>query len=151
MSTDLIICGINGNKYNWLEEIEKHSFYKAHVLGSRRGVRTGKLNPGGLSETIEDLRNPPDADFYIINIERLRGGRIKRKRGQRKSIKEFPIVEMIQNLIIQGEIGLVAFDECHKAKSPASAQTQALMWINCPRQIAMTGTLVMNSPLDSTI
>lgn len=144
----LIICGINGNKYNWLEEIEKHSNYKAHVLGSRRSSRTGRLNPGGLSETIEDLRNPPDVDFYILNIERLRGGRVKRKRGQRKTIKEFPIVEMIQTLIYQGNIGLIAFDESHKAKTPSSAQTQALMWLDCPRQIAMTGTLVMNSPLD---
>lgn len=144
----LIICGINGNKYNWLEEVEKHSNYKAHVIGSRIGKRTGRLNPGGLAETLEDLRNPPDADFYILNVERLRGGRIKRKRGQRKTIKEFPISELIQNLIYKGVIGLVAFDEVHKCKNPASAQTQALMWIDCPRQVGMTGTLIMNSPLD---
>ena len=43
----LVICGINGNKYNWLEEVEKHSNYTAHVIGSRRGKRSGKLTPGG--------------------------------------------------------------------------------------------------------
>lgn len=144
----LVICGINGNKYNWLEEVQKHSKYKAHVIGSRIGKRSGKINPGGIAETIEDLRNPPDADFYIMNVERLRGARVPRKRGQRKTIKEFPIAELIQNLINRGIIGLVAFDEIHKCKSPTAAQAQALLWIKCDRQVAMTGTLIMNSPLD---
>lgn len=148
LQSALIICGINGNKYNWEEEVAIHTNFTAHILGSRRSKRTGRLNPGGLKETIEDLRDLPEADVYILNVERLRGGRKKRKKGQRHSITEFPIVEMIQHHIDSGKIGLVAFDECHKCKTPTSAQTQALLYINCPRQIAMTGTLIMNSPLD---
>lgn len=148
LKSALVICGINGNKYNWEEEVAIHTDFTAHILGSRRSKRTGRLNPGGLKETIEDLRDLPKADVYIINVERLRGGRRKRSRGQRKSISKFPVVELIQKHINDGTIGFVAFDECHKCKTPTSAQTQALLWINCPRQVAMTGTLIMNSPLD---
>lgn len=144
----LIICGVNGNKYNWEDEVSLHSNYHGHIIGTHRGKRSGKLIDGGLAEVISDLRNPPEATFYIMNIEKLRGGHVKRKRGQRKSIKEFPVAEMIQQLINSGEIGLVAFDEFHKVKSPTSAQAQALLWIQCPRMVAMTGTLIMNSPLD---
>lgn len=144
----LIICGVNGNKYNWAEEVEIHTNMRSHILGSRKSKRTGRINSGSVADTLADLRNLPDAEVLIINAERLRGARIKRKRGQRKSIMEFPVVQLIQQHIDNGDIGLVAVDESHRLKTPTSAQTQALMWINCPRQIAMTGTLIMNSPLD---
>lgn len=144
----LIICGVNGNKYNWAEEVSIHTDLKSKILGSKQSKRTGKINAGTVADTLADLRNLPDADVLIINIERLRGARVKRKRGQRRTIEEFPVVKLIQHLIDTGEIGLVAVDECHRVKAPTSAQTQALLWIDCPRQIAMTGTLIMNSPLD---
>ena len=144
----LVICCINGNKYNWLEETLKHSNMKAHILGSRYKKRTGRLDPGGLKETVMDLRELPNAQVLIMNKERLIGGRVKRKRGQRKTIDEFPIVRMLQQLIDKGEIGLIAVDEFHKLSAPTSAQSQALLWLNCERQIAMTGTLITNSPMD---
>lgn len=144
----LVICGVNGNKFNWLDEISIHSELTGHILGSRYSRRTGKLNPGNLSTTLADLRCPPEDFFYIINIEKLRGGRVKRKRGQRRSISEFPVAQGIQKLINDGEIGLVAVDEIHKVKQPTALQAQALLWLNCERQVGMSGTLVVNSPLD---
>ena len=144
----LIICGVNGNKYNWAEETSIHTNMRSHILGSRVAKRTGKINSGSVADTLADLRNLPDAEVLIINVERLRGARVKRKRGQRKTINEFPVVSLIQQHIQNGDISLVAVDESHRCKTPTSAQTQALLWINCPRQIAMTGTLIMNSPLD---
>lgn len=110
----LIICGVNGNKYNWEEEVYKHTNLHAHVLGTRKSKKTGKSVDRGTAALMDDLRNPPSATFWIINIEKLRLGRKARKRGQRKSISEFPVVEEIQKLINKGEIGLVAFDEFHK-------------------------------------
>lgn len=144
----LVICGVNGNKFNWVDEVAIHSEFTAHILGSRRSRRTGKLNLGGLAETLTDLRNPPEDFFYIINIEKLRGGHQKRKRGQRRSIAEFPVAQAIQALIDKGEIGLVAVDEIHKVKQPTSLQAQALLWLKCERQVGMSGTLVVNGPLD---
>lgn len=145
----LIVCGINGNKYNWIEEVEKHSYYNGHLLGSHINKRSGKIMTGSTAKVMDDLRNLPDnVTFLVTNVETLRGMHVKRKRGQRKTINEFPIVAQIQHLINTGEIGLVAFDEIHKCKSATSLQSQALMWINCPRQVGMTGTLIMNSPLD---
>lgn len=147
MKKCLVICGVNGNKYNWAAEVALHSEYQAHILGSRR-TRTGKINPGGVKETVEDLNNLPSCAFLIINIERLRGGNIKRKRGQKKSISQFPICELIQKHINSGEIGMVVVDEIHRVKNPNSLQSQALMWLNCERQIGVSGTLVVSSPLD---
>lgn len=144
----LIICGVNGNKYNWIDEVRLHSEYHAHILGSRVSPRTGRINPGGVKETIEDLQNLPDCAFLIINIERLRGANIKRKRGQRKSISQFPVCELIQRHINSGEIGMIVVDEIHKVKNPNSLQSQALMWLNCKRQIGVSGTLVVGGPLD---
>ena len=113
----LIICGVNGNKYNWQEEVIKHTNLNAHILGTRRSTRTGRLIDKGTAALIDDLRNPTSATFWIINVEKLRMAHKKRKRGQRKTISEFPIVELIQGLIDKGEIGLVAFDEFHKCIS----------------------------------
>lgn len=110
----LIICGINGNKYNWEEEVLKHTNYHAAVLGTHKSIRTGRPVDDGTKGLLHDLRNPPDATFWIMNVEKLRAGHIKRKRGQRKTIDEFPIAAEIQKLINSGEIGLVAFDEFHK-------------------------------------
>lgn len=145
----LIICGVNGNKYNWLAEVEKHSSYNGRILGSKIGKRSGKLQLGSTNDVMAELRSLPDnVTFLITNVETLRGMHVKRKRGQRRTINEFPIVAQLQHLINSGEIGLVAFDEIHKCKSASSLQSQALMWLDCPRQVGMTGTLIMNSPLD---
>lgn len=110
----LIICGINGNKYNWEAEVKKHTPYNAHVLGTHRNKKTGKPIEEGTAGLVKDLRNIPNATFWIMNVEKLRQGHVPRKRGQRKTINEFPIVAMIQELIDKGEIGMVAFDEFHK-------------------------------------
>lgn len=110
----LIICGINGNKYNWEEEVQKHTNYNAHILGTHVSSRTGKLIDDGTRGLLQDLRNPVNATFWIMNVEKLRAGHQKRKRGQRKTISEFPVAEEIQRLVNAGEIGMIAFDEFHK-------------------------------------
>lgn len=144
----LIICGINGTKYNWADEVKIHSSEDAWVLGTRYTKRPPiKMVEGGTKEKLEDLNNIPHQFFWITNIETLRGGAYKE--GKAKNAKyRFPIAERIQELIDDGTIGMVAFDEAHKAKNPDSQQGKALLSIKSPHPIPMSGTFLLNNPLD---
>lgn len=144
----LVICGVNGNKYNWYDEVGIHSEYHATILGSRKNKKTGKWKIGTLKDTLDDINNLPDTMFLIINIEKLRGGAVKRKKYQRRSISLFPVVKALQAQIDSGEIGMIVVDECHKCKNPLSQQTQALLYLDCDKKALVSGTLIMNSPLD---
>lgn len=145
----LIICGINGNKYNWADEVKIHSKEDSWILGTRFTKRPPiKMIEGSTKDKMEDLNNVPYQFFWITNIETLRGGSFKEKQGKRTVIR-FPIAEKIQELCDRGIIGMIAFDEAHKAKNPDSQQGKALLSINCKGpKIPMSGTFVLNNPLD---
>ena len=144
----LIICGINGTKYNWADEVKIHSNEDAWVLGTRYTKRAPiKIVEGGTAEKLEDLNNIPSQFFWITNIETLRGGSYKDGKGKNAKLR-FPIAERIQELIDDGTIGMIAFDEAHKAKNPDSQQGRALLSINAPHPIPMSGTFLLNNPLD---
>ncbi len=127
----LIVCGVNSLKWNWLSEIETHSFNKAHILGSRIN-RRGKLVIDSVKDRIEDLKNISDDTFFLItNIETLRD----------------------DNFIAQlkkSNIDMMIVDEIHRAKSSTSAQGKNLLKTSfIPYKIALSGTLIMNSPIDA--
>ena len=145
----LIICGINGNKYNWADEVKIHSREDSWILGTRFTKRPPiKMIEGSTKDKMEDLNNTPHQFFWITNIETLRGGSFKEKQGKRTVIR-FPIAEKIQELCDRGIIGMIAFDEAHKAKNPDSQQGKALLSIDCKGpKIPMSGTFVLNNPLD---
>ena len=145
----LIICGINGNKYNWADEVKIHSREDSWILGTRFTKRPPiKMIEGSTKDKMEDLNNIPHQFFWITNIETLRGGSFKEKQGKR-TITRFPIAEKIQELCDRGIIGMIAFDEAHKAKNPDSQQGRALLSIDCKGpKIPMSGTFVLNNPLD---
>ena len=145
----LIICGINGNKYNWADEVKIHSREDSWILGTRFTKRPPiKMIEGSTKDKMEDLNNIPHQFFWITNIETLRGGSFKEKKGKRTVIR-FPIAEKIQELCDRGIIGMIAFDEAHKAKNPDSQQGKALLSIDCKGpKIPMSGTFVLNNPLD---
>ena len=145
----LIICGINGNKYNWADEVKIHSKEDSWILGTRFTKRPPvKMIEGSTKDKLEDLNNIPHQFFWITNIETLRGGSFKEKQGKRTVIR-FPIAEKIQELCDKGIIGMIAFDEAHKAKNPDSQQGKALLSIDCKGpKIPMSGTFVLNNPLD---
>lgn len=129
----LIICGVNGLKFNWKKEIEIHSNEKSLILGERIN-RNGKLVIGEKKQKLEQLRDwDPKTLFLITNIE---------------SLREPEILVEIQNLLRQGLINMIAVDEIHKAKNPASQQGKALLKLDCRFKIGMSGTPLMNSPLD---
>lgn len=127
----LVVCGVNSLKWNWLSEIEQHSYERAHILGSRIN-RKNKLVVGDVKSRIEDLKCIDDNTLFLItNIETLRDDKFI------KQLKKSPIDMMI-------------VDEIHRAKSPTSDQGKNLLKTDYMKyKIALTGTLIMNSPVDA--
>lgn len=129
----LIICGVNGLKWNWQNEVKIHSDEDAYILGQR--IVRGKTVIGSNADKLTDVKklSTNSAYFIITNIETLR---------------DENIVEEISKLCNSGNIGLIAFDECHKAKNPLSQQGKGILKLHADTQIAMTGTPLMNNPFD---
>lgn len=133
----LIICGVNGLKWNWREEIKTHSNETSHILGQK--IKKGKLVIGSNSDKVKDLDallTSPDSilDYFIItNVE---------------SLRDEVIASKLSELCKNKTIGVVAIDEIHKCKNPTSQQGKGILKINSVYKIAMTGTPLMNTPLD---
>ena len=129
----LIICGVNGLKWNWVNEVHTHSDEDAWILGQRFKGR--KISIGSTNDKLYDLKhiNNISPYFLITNVETLRND---------ECVKE------IQKLCKNGTIGLVAADEVHKMKNPASQQGKGFLKIQSECRIAMTGTPLMNTPFD---
>ena len=152
----LIICCVNGLKWNWQNEVHTHSNEDAWILGQRTN-RNNKTVIGDNPDRLEDLKHIDELPRFIItNIETLRykvktGRKIKKKvKGKEKLVDEYryPITEQLQRLCDSGEITMIAVDECHHAKNPEAEQTEQLLQLHAQIQIAMTGTPLMNAPID---
>lgn len=126
----LIVCGLNTLKANWKKEIFKHSDLSCRILGERVNSK-GKVVFDGIEKRIEELKNPIEEFFVITNIETLRSDKIL------KALKTSP-----------NKFGLIALDEAHVCKSPTSQQGHNLLKLDAPYKVAMTGTLLLNSPVD---
>lgn len=129
----LIICGVNGLKWNWQNEIKTHSNESGWILGQR--TKNGKTKIGSINERLYDLQhlNELSAYFLVTNIESLRSPKI---------------VAELKSLCDRGEINMIAVDEIHKAKNSASQQGKGLLKLQPECRIAMTGTPLMNNPID---
>ena len=103
----LIICGVNGLKWNWRDEVSKHSNESAYILGTRYDKR-GKEKIGSMNDRLEDLENllsPKKSDnlfneeypyFLITNIETLRNENI---------------ISKLKELCDKNIINMIALDE----------------------------------------
>ena len=132
----LIICGVNGLKWNWRNEIHTHSNEGCWILGQRFTNNYSKIVIGSSKDKLEDLKNIDHLDdqyFLITNVETLRNEDIAKE---------------IQKLCKDGTIGIVAIDEIHKCKNPSSQQGKGILKIQSECRIAMTGTPLMNNPFD---
>lgn len=131
----LIVCGVNSLKWNWVNEIHIHSNEKAIILGQR--VKKGKLvvdsNKAKLTDVQELLGYDLEEYFLITNIETLR---------------DENIVALLSESCKKNIISMIAVDEIHKNKNPNSQQSKGLMKLHTDCEIAMTGTPLMNTPLD---
>ena len=125
----LIICGVNGLKWNWLNEITVHSNETGYILGQR------KNNIGSNRDKLEDVQSLDMNDHYFIitNVESLRSEEI---------------VEALASKCKDGTIGMIVTDEIHKMKNPSSQQGKGFLKLQAQTMIAMTGTPLMNNPLD---
>lgn len=137
----LVICGVNTLKYNWLSEIKKHTNENGWILGTRYN-KNCKPVVKGTKEKLEDLDKLPDCTFIITNVETLR---ISESAGR---TRKFIFVDKINELVKQGEIGMILLDEAHKCRNVQSQQGKALLRLNAPYKIPMSGTFFYNSPLD---
>ena len=128
----LIICGVNGLKWNWKAEIEKHSNEKGYILGTR--IKNEKEIIGSINDRLEDLNHLEDLPYFLItNIETLRNEQI---------------IDKLKQLCKDKLINVIVVDEVHKCKDPSSIQGKHLLKLQADNMIAMTGTPLMNSPMD---
>ena len=129
----LIICGINTLKTNWEKEIAKHSHYSSIIIGKHISSK-GNVSYKSITERANQLIKKIDQFFIIINIE---------------SIRDAQIVEAILNS--ENKFDMIVFDECHKCAGYDSLQSKNLLKIQAEYMIALTGTLLTNSPLSAYI
>ncbi len=134
----LIVCGVNTLKWNWVNEILTNSNELAFILG-QKARRDGKIVVGSAKDKLADLQLiEKDSDniqpyFIITNVESFR-------------TKE--IADTVKKLCDKGIINMCAADEMHKMKNPTSQQTKGFLKCQPKCRIAMTGTPLMNNPLD---
>lgn len=171
----LVIVCVDILKWNWaLNQVPFHSDEKAYILGSRYR-KNGKFYLGTVKDRFEDLKDLPnnDAFFIITNKETLRYGKKvyckdyrERFRAaqwceQRGMLREADEVRQngyyhklefcdeVIRLVKKGEIGLIAVDEAHKCKNPASQQGAALLTLAETKcVIPITGTPLLKDPMD---
>lgn len=129
----LVVCGINTLKYNWKKEIETHSDLSCRILGQRINKK-GELVVGSVKDRLSDLKANIDEFFVITNIETLRNDEI---------VKELKSGCNTFDMIV--------CDEMHKAKSPTSQQGKNFLKLNAEYQIGLTGTMLLNSPMDAYV
>ena len=132
----LIVCGVNTLKWNWVNEIRTHSNEDVYILGQRR--KGTKIIIGSTKDKLEDLKlmyniGEPHPYFIITNVE---------------SFRDKNIADTISDLCKKGIIGMCAADEMHKMKNPTAQQTKGFLKCLPDCRIGMTGTPLMNSPMD---
>nr|DAX39575.1 MAG TPA: Chromatin remodeling complex ATPase [Caudoviricetes sp.] len=127
----LIVCGLNTLKFNWKKEIEQHSDLSAKILGERIN-RKGRLVVDGVDTRLQQLKEPIEEFFVITNIETLRDDRISKELN--KGVNKFD---------------MIVADEIHKMNNITSAQGKNFSKLKSKYKIGLTGTFLVNSPLDA--
>ena len=129
----LIVCGVNSLKWNWYNEVHAHSNEQAHVLGMRTNKK-GKTKVGSTKDKIIDVVNIRELPYFLItNIESFRDG---------------DFTDAVKFAIKDGDLNMIVADEFHKMKSPTASQTKGFLQCSPEYRLAMTGTPLMNTPLD---
>lgn len=129
----LIVCGVNTLKWNWVNEIQVHSNEQGWILGQKM-LKNGTIKIGSSKDKLNDLSNMNSLPYFIItNVE---------------SFRDKTFADKVKDLCKKGIINMCAADEMHKMKNPTSQQTKGFLKCLPEVRIAMTGTPLMNTPLD---
>ena len=131
----LIVCGINILKQNWKKEIEKFSTESCRVVGEKINSK-GTITYATVNERAEELYNPIDAFFVIINKE---------------SFQNTLVIDAILNS--QNKFDIIVADELHKMKDPNSQSGKNFLKLTKTGKyhFGLTGTPLINSPLDAYV
>ena len=129
----LIICGINTLKNNWKKEIQTHSNLDCVIIGEKINSK-GKISYSSIKERAEQLYQPIDEFFIILNVE---------------SIRDNTVIDAIRSS--KNKFDMICIDEVHRCKSPTSDQGKNLLKLAKigTYHYGLTGTILVNNPLDA--
>lgn len=131
----LIVCCVNSLKWNWYNEVLTHTTEQPYILGQKTNKK-GVTKIGSVADRKKDLENIDELPYFIItNIETFRD-------------REF--ADKI-NELCKDKIQMCVADELHKCGNPSSQMSKGFLQVQCEYRMAMTGTPIMNSPLDMYI
>lgn len=127
----LVVCGVNTLKYNWEQEIKTFSNESCQILGTRY-TKKGKPYIGSTKDKITDIEQCKEF-FLITNAE------------------TFVSDEFVNALLKREDIDMFVVDECHKMNNASCKRGKNFQkTANLSKfKIAMTGTPILNSPLDA--
>lgn len=123
----LVICGVNGLKYNWADEIKKHSWYNCQVIDGTKKQKLQKLQSYWMFT------------YNIINIESLRNNEV-RERGKLLKSNTNEILDAVKELCDTGKFEMIVIDEFHKVANRKSQQGKGYLILHAPYKIALSGT-----------
>ncbi len=132
----LIIVGVSSLQYNWLNEVKKHTDLQGYILGTRpAGKSSLRTKIGSGKDKVDDVNrmSKMNAQVFITNIETLRND---------------AIITALTSQINDKILGMVVVDEVHKCKNPKAKQTKGLLELNTHYKLGLTGTPIVNSPVD---
>jgi len=123
----LIITCVNSIKYNWRNEVQKHTNENGYILGTKI-TKKGTEYIGSNEDRLADIqRIETNPNYFIItNIETLRYNKKieipckTKKNGVQRYKKKtiFPIVEELQKQLKNGNISMIIVDEIHRCLAP---------------------------------
>jgi len=92
-------------------------------------TKTGKSKYATLPKRAEQLKNPIEEFFVILNIEALQNDKIME--AFKKTSNKF---------------GMIAVDEVHRVGGSTTQRGGHLLKLSAPYKVAATGTLITNNP-----
>lgn len=132
----LIICGINTLKNNWKREIQKFSNLDCIIIGEKINSK-GKISYASVKDRAEQLYQLIKEFFVILNVE---------------SLRDSTVVDAIKSS--HNSFDMIVIDEIHKLKGATTSQQSKnlLKLVKVGKyHYGLTGTLLVNSPLDAYI
>ena len=129
----LVISCVSGMQFAWRNEVTKFTYEGAFILGLRRQKKSGKEYISSVADRLQDLESKPAEKFWITNKDTLRN-------------KDFK--DAVHKMSLRGEITMCIIDEIHFLRNSKTATGKAIHAINCKYKIGLTGTPLMNNPLD---
>lgn len=129
-----LVIALNSLVWNWKAEIGTHTDEDCRILGERIKKKTGRLYVGTRADKVEDLEHIDDMPYFLItNVE---------------SMRDEKIAALLRAGSLNGDIPMVVVDEVHKFKNSGSQQGKGLLTLAAEYRLCLTGTPLLNSPLD---